>query len=303
MGKRSLALDGDLPFGAMRLPGFVEQLRIIANRLRGDALSRRIVSVARRVCLVGRPDPIDVDVFGFCRARLYPRSNRCERRVFLGVNSWDLAEREAISERLKASTPERPFVFVDGGANVGLYSLYVASEARCLARTADIIAIEPDPVNLGRLEFNLAASAAGEIRIVPYALGDRAGSGLLLPGRNNRGEVHLAKPGESVDGGIEVPIKTLAGILDEAGIAHIDVLKLDIEGAEYAALSGLFSEAPEELWPSMIILEVGKSDRLSDACRLCLDHGYAAVRRTSLNIILRRPDEAGGLKSQMESGL
>lgn len=303
MGKGSIALERDLPFGAMRLPAFVEQFRNIANRLQGGAVSRRVISIARRVCLLGRPDPVDVNVFNLCRARLYPRSNRCEKRVFLGVNSWDQIERKAISERLMASTPERPFVFVDGGANVGLYSLFVVSEARRLSRSAKIVAIEPDPVNLGRLRFNLTASEANEIHIAPVALGAEEGTGCLLTAQANRGEVHLAKAGEMVDEGIKVPVKTLPAILDDAGIAYIDVLKLDIEGAEYSALTGVFSGAPKSMWPSMIILEIGKGEPSSDACRLCLDRGYGLSRRTPLNVILCGPDKTGHANSQMESGL
>ena len=136
MNDRSLNFDEQPPFGALRLPALVENFRNAINVMGAGIVSRRVISVARRGCLAGRHDPIDIDVFGQCRARLYPRSNRCEKRVFLGVNSWDLDERTAISADMEASPSSPPFVFIDGGANVGLYSLYVASEARhtrCIA--------------------------------------------------------------------------------------------------------------------------------------------------------------------------
>ena len=302
MDKRSTAFDGDLPFGALRLPSVIESFRAKTNLLKGDALSRRVVSLARRACLLGRPDPIDVDVFDNCRARLYPRSNRCEKRVFLGVNSWDFPERVAIAETLRASPEDRPFVFVDGGANVGMYSLFVASEARRLKRAARIVAIEPDPVNLGRLRFNVAASGGSEIHVAPYALGDHNQTGMLLSVQSNRGEVRLARGDETVDGAVEVAIKAFPQVLDEAGIAYVDCLKLDIEGAEYPALSGLFSLGPETIWPSMIILEVGKGTPSSEAYRLCADKGYSLTQRTSLNVILHRPWQTGRASENMEHG-
>jgi len=303
MDKRSAALEGDLPFGALRLPGAIENVRAAADRLNGDPVSRRLMSVARRACLLGRPDPIDIDVFGQCRARLYPRSNRCEKRVFLGVNSWDLEEREAIRQAMHEAQGEQPFVFVDGGANVGLYSLFVASEARRTDTKARIIAVEPDPVNLGRMRFNFRASELGdEILLAPYALGERDDTGLLLAEQSNRGEVRLARAGDTVNGGVEVVVKTLPGVMNDMGIGYIDCLKLDIEGAEYAALSGLFSGIQQSAWPSMIILEVGKGDWKSDASRLCLDKGYVLAKRTSLNVILSRPSNAGQTRFQMESG-
>lgn len=302
MDKRSTALDGDLPFGALRLPPVIENFRATTNRLSGDALSRRVVSLARRACLLGRSDPIDVDVFEHCRARLYPRSNRCEKRVFLGVNSWDFPERAAITQALMASPSKRPFVFVDGGANVGLYSLFVASEARRLGRAARIVAIEPDPTNLGRLRFNVSASGASEIHVAPYALGDRSQTGRLLSVQGNRGEVRLARGDETVDGAVEVPVKTFRDVLEETGIDYVDCMKLDIEGAEYPALSGLFSGGQETIWPSMIILEVGRGKPSSEAYRLCAGKGYSLIRQTPMNVILHRSRQTGGGAETMEHG-
>jgi FkbM family methyltransferase len=292
MDERIIALDGGLPFGAMRLPSLLERFRIWANRLGRDPLSRRFASIARRSCIIWRPDPFDVNVFDRCRARLYPRSNRCERRVFLGVNSWDPDERAAIGRALHAAPAKRSFVFVDGGANVGLYSLFVASEARRIGRSAHIVAIEPDPVNLSRLRFNIAASDVPDAHVFGYALGERAEMGRLLSEQENRGEVRLARADEQGDSFIEVPVRPLPMMLAEAGVDHIDVLKLDIEGAEYPALRGLFSQAPQSLWPTMIVLEIGKRKLRMDAFQLCTEHGYGLAERTRVNAILRRPPEA-----------
>ena len=96
MDERSLALDGDLPFGATRLPAFLERFCLFANRLGADTLSRHFASIApRHSLIVGRRDPFDVDVFDLSRTRLYPRTSRCERRVFPDIDSWEPAEREA----------------------------------------------------------------------------------------------------------------------------------------------------------------------------------------------------------------
>lgn len=283
-----MEFDGQPPFGALRLPASVETIRNLANKMHANAVSRRLMSLARRGCLAGRLDPIDVEVFGNCRARLYPRSNRCEKRVFLGVHSWDAAERDAISAQMQQAPASRPFVFVDGGANVGLYSLYVASEARRQKRNVRIIAIEPDPVNLRRLRFNIAASQAREINVAPFALGSREDTGRLLSVQSNRGEVRLASAGERAEGTVEVPIRPLRGILVDAGVNHADVLKLDIEGAEFPTLQALFAEAVPDLWPRMIILEVGRSKTPTEAFHLCTEAGYVQLQRTGINALLIR---------------
>jgi FkbM family methyltransferase len=63
-------------------------------------------------------------------------------------------------------------VFVDIGANVGLFSLFVASQA---GANAKILAIEPEPENVRRLRFNVAANPDAPIRVLPIALGEATG--------------------------------------------------------------------------------------------------------------------------------
>lgn len=288
MNERNIEFDGRTAFGALRLPSLVESFRIHANKLQGNALSRRLMSLARRACFSVCTDPIDVEIFDSCRARLYPRSNRCEKRVFLGVNSWDAEERKFLTAAMQTAPASRPFVFIDGGANVGMYSLYVISEARRMGRKARILAVEPDPVNLSRLRFNIAASQASEIDVAPVALGGQDDVGRLLSLQSNRGEVRLARAGEATAETIEVPIRTLPGILGDAGIDRIDVLKLDIEGVEFPVLRTLLSTAPQSLWPEAIILEVGKHDKPTEAYGLCIDAGYTQIQRTHLNAVLSR---------------
>jgi len=46
---------------------------------------------------------------------------------------------------------------------------------------------------------------------------------------------------------VECPVRKLGGLRAELGHDRIDVLKIDIEGGEYAVLSELIAEAPEQL--------------------------------------------------------
>ncbi len=296
MVERSL---GEPPFGRLRLPPSVEYFRAVANKIEDGTLSRRFMSIARWLCLVGRPDPIDIEVFHGGRVRLYPRSNRCERRVFLGVNSWELRERAIVVQQMANAPQDRPFVFVDGGANVGLYSLYVVGEARRLRRDSKIIAVEPDPQNLSRLRYNLQASEAREVTVAPFALGEEAGQSMLLSDQPNRGEVRLARNDREAEQGIPVELKPLAAILADAGVDHVDVLKLDIEGAELPVLRGFFAQTPRSLWPRLITLEIGKYSRESEAMTLCIDVGYELTDIIHVNAILHlaASDGAPGIEA------
>lgn len=288
---------GEPPFGSRSLPPLLERFRDLANRMPEGTVSRWVMSAARRGCLAGREDPIDIEVFGDCRARLYPRSNRCEKRAFLGIKSWDALERDVISRELDTAATARPFVFVDGGANVGLYSLFAVSEARRLGRLLVVVAIEPDPVNFSRLAFNMAASAASGVHLAEVALGEARTTAMMLSTQKNRGEARLAGPamlssGEAAAlGAVEVPVRPLADVLLEIGLDRIDLLKLDIEGAELPTLRAFFASAARELWPRVIVLEVGRQGR-SAAQDLCLAAGYRRAAGTKLNAILRLDADA-----------
>lgn len=238
------------------------------------------MSAVRKTLLAGRDEPVDVVVFGKLHARLYPTTNRCEKRMFVGERTWDAEEREAIGEVLKSSNRSRPFVFVDGGANVGMYSLSTIAQARALSWPIRVVCIEPDPVNLERLRDNLAASAAHEASVAPVALGAERGTVWLEMSATNRGEVKISDAGT-----IEVPLMPLADILKERQLTHVDVLKLDIEGHELPVLTTFFDSAPKGLWPGMILLEVSKHGD-TPAYDHCLAKGYRLAKRTRLNALL-----------------
>lgn len=256
-------------------------MRAWANGLPDNKPARWIMSLARRLTLAGRGEPVDAPIFEGLHARLYPTTNRCEKRMFVGERTWDAEERAAIGKALAAAAADRPFVFVDGGANVGMYSLSTISQARATGRTVKAIAIEPDPTNLGRLRDNLAASAAHEASVAAVALGAERGVAMLASEQTNRGEVRLSDQGT-----VEVPLMPLAQVIAEAGVDHVDALKLDIEGFELPVLTAFFATAPKALWPRLILLEVQKRGE-TPAYDLCLAKGYVLAERTRLNALLR----------------
>jgi FkbM family methyltransferase len=132
--------------------------------------------------------------------------------MFVGETTWDAEERAAIGRALDKADRTRPFVFGDGGANVGMYSLSTIAQARAKSWPIRVVAIEPDPVNLARLRDNLAASAAHGGHGSPVALGAEPGTARLEMSATNRGEVKL-----SAAGTIEVPLQPLVAILKERG--------------------------------------------------------------------------------------
>ncbi len=216
------------------------------------------------------------------QARLYPRTNRCEKRVFAGQHIWDSLERAALISALEAKRGTA-FVFLDIGANVGLYSLIVAAKAGALRKQVRIFAVEPDPTNRARLGFNIKASQA-QITVIPCAVSNRCGEGVMMGGAVNRGEVHLVEDGKA---GEITPVKTLHQICKQQKIAGVDVMKLDIEGHDERALAAFFKTAPQSLWPKMLILETGRAAQ-TPLLDLCAGHGYTTLNRAGINSILTR---------------
>ncbi|MEM6421613.1 MAG: FkbM family methyltransferase, partial [Pseudomonadota bacterium] len=166
----------------------------------------------------GRPDPFDVEVFARQWARLYPRDNLSEKRAFVAPQFWDAEERAALAAAITAHDPALgPFVFVDAGANAGLYSL--AARSAAVPGGLRLIAIEPEPETCARLRFNLAASgASAEASIVEAALAPEDGTLRMTAAGTNRGEVSVSAAGE----GVEVAARTLHGIATAEGLSRID---------------------------------------------------------------------------------
>ena len=274
-------MSTDQTFGHYALPDAREAIRAKANAYAGTRLGRALISRARKRAFKNLPDPFDVTVLPGVNARLWPRSNRCEKRAFAGVQVWDAQERAALIAAIDGAT-RAPFVFLDVGANVGLYSLILAAHAKQTDKAANIIAIEPDPTNRARLEFNIQASDAN-IKILPVAISDQPGSGQMGGGQTNRGEVRLM--GQEADTPDTVEIKTLAQICSWENLSYIDAMQVDIEGYDLRALTAFFDTAPPSLWPDLLILETGR-DANTPLLELCAARGYLLTKRAGINSIL-----------------
>lgn len=273
-------------FGHYALPAKREALRRRADKFAGSRIGRLGISLYRKQAFKGLSDPFDVQVMPGVNARLYPRSNRCEKRAFAGIQIWDAEERAALAAALDTSRIA-PFVFLDVGANIGLYSLILAAHAKQTHKDIRILAFEPDPTNRARLAFNIKASDAN-IQVLPYAVSDEDGEGFMGGGTTNRGEVRLQDNNvEDIDDedGQPVQIKTLYGVCEEQGLSRIDAMKVDIEGHDERALGAFFDHAPKTLWPLLLILETGR-DETTSLLELCTKHGYTITKRTGINSIL-----------------
>jgi FkbM family methyltransferase len=222
----------------------------------------------------------DTTLWGM-RLRLYPRRNGCEKNALFTPQMFDAMERHVLADAVKQKGSA--FTFVDIGANVGLYSLYLAScgDVRTLA-------IEPQPGILERLRFHLSANPSAAVEVRPVALSDRDGEATLLLNDSDSGGTHIVKPGLDHAGErISVPCKPLLSVLSEAGIAAIDALKIDVEGAEDIVLAPFLRDAPASLLPRLILIEDTRGFWSIDLFALLASRGYTEAERNRQNVALR----------------
>jgi FkbM family methyltransferase len=219
------------------------------------------------------PSVIDT-AFRGARFRVHLGDNLTERNLLLDPRT----EREEL-DFLVAATPPGG-VFVDVGANIGLYALVVAA-ARPGAR---ILAIEPDPLIRARLQANLALSGLGNVAVRPEAVGETEGETGFTRDTRNLGESHVAE-----DGALKVRVQPLSAILSAHGITALDALKIDIEGYEDRALVPFFRDWPESGWPGALVIEhVHPGQWRTDIMALLRDRGYRSQGTTEYNTLLRR---------------
>jgi len=271
------------PFGTYA-PNIVQRWIITLTRgLPEGWLGRRLAFALRKLVLVTLRRPLDVKVFEQ-NMRVHPFANVCEKRVLFTPQFFDLTERTAIADALRDD-----FTFIDIGANVGAYSLFVASVAK---PGTTIIAIEPQPEVFARLTANIRLNPGCAIKAISCAVSDRDGEVSLFLGGQNQGEASIKFVSMSGNGGtsVTVPAKSLVTIASDENLDHIDALKLDVEGAEDLILVPFFSTAPQSLWPRMIILENASQRWQTDCVQLCLDNGYEKTMTTRMNVVLTRQE-------------
>ncbi|MEO1253110.1 MAG: FkbM family methyltransferase [Pseudomonadota bacterium] len=285
-------LATDPPFGAYALSGVRAALRAVGCSLPEGFGARRVASFLRKLTILGREDPFDVMLFQGQSVRLYPRDNLCEKRVFAAPQLWDSGERAALDRAIAAAPADRPFVFIDAGANVGLYSLFARSAAARHGRAFKGLAIEPDPETARRLRFNLDASGANEITVAETALAAEEGTARLATHGDNRGETAIAAGSGGEDGeGAAVRAAPLAKVMEDARIDKADALKIDIEGVEFEVLNAYFKAIAPGDRPATIIMETPRrGDGNEAALKLCRENGYEIAERTRMNSVLAKRD-------------
>lgn len=267
------------PWGAFAPSPRQQRFRTLAHRLPDRAPARKIASLLLGPAGGRARRPFDVAVFGTQRARLHPYDNISEKRVYLTPQHWDPKERAHLARAIKAH-PLAQFVFVDVGANAGLYTLFARAAALAAGKSCRALCIEPDATMRARLAFNLDASGAGaEVGVAPFAATATDGPVAFSEDARNRGMSRIERGGR-----VAVEGRTLPRLLHEAGLTRIDALKIDVEGREIEALAPLFAD-PAAPRPALLIAEISQDGDGRPLGALIEGAGYAPVFANRLNAV------------------
>jgi FkbM family methyltransferase len=130
-------------------------------------------------------------------------------------------------------------VMLDIGANFGHFTL---TAARCVGPTGHVVAFEPSDRECDRLSANLELNGLDNVTIVRAAAGAASGRASLHiadapnTGHNTLGRFVYDATREAMVQ--PVSVVTVDQTVAELGLSRVDVIKLDVEGAELHALRG-----------------------------------------------------------------
>lgn len=160
----------------------------------------------------------------------------------LELSRYDLGEDKWLAQKsLLEGGPISPII-LDVGANIG----QTVEAYKALFPTAEIHSFEPFPASYHMLQQ--LASRYDKIHTYPLAIADKAGesrlyvnaiyhaTNSLLP-RPSSGRRYYPE-GAELNESITVIKETLDAFFERSGLSHIDILKMDIQGGELAALYG-----------------------------------------------------------------
>jgi FkbM family methyltransferase len=184
---------------------------------------------------------------------------------------------------------------LDVGANIGLYTLLLA---RLVGDAGRVFGFEPEPNLFSVLCENCAVNRATNITPFQIAAGDENGRATLQQSTFNSGDNRLGERKFDVQS-IEVEVARLDDVLP---MRNVQFIKLDVQGQELAALTGMeqvLTSSPGvrmlfEFWPAGLRAAKASPESLFKFLR---ERGFLIFEMEAGP--LRRLDSPAGLISQL----
>ena len=156
-----------------------------------------------------------------------PRQSILGRMIYL-YGSWE----PVVSQFLRSKLQSR-MVVLDVGAHAGYYTLLMAQQ---VGQGGRVVAFEPNRAVRELLSRNIELNGYDQVTVCPFALFSHDGTTILetLDNSNMR-----LSPNAQAGAAEQVVMREFDGCRAELGIERVNLLKLDVEGAEFDVLQGM----------------------------------------------------------------
>lgn len=145
-------------------------------------------------------------------------------------------------------------LFIDVGANIGVFSLLAAGEKKCRC-----VAFEPIPTTFHRLLANLSINGLEQL-VSPFNIGLGSNNTTLKFTSNLESSVNRVA-GEKDTDTIEVPVKRLDDVVPVSQNLESILLKVDVEGFETEVIKGADALLKNRLLKAIIIELNGSGEK------------------------------------------
>lgn len=133
---------------------------------------------------------------------------------------------EPVQTNLFLKTLKKNDTFIDVGANIGYYSLIAAKK---LGAEGNVVAIEPDATSLNLLKRNIELNQLDcTVSYINEAISSQQKAVSYHHDAHSPSNSFIVKQG----GGNLIQTKTLEEIVASLNLTHINLIKIDVEGAE-----------------------------------------------------------------------
>jgi FkbM family methyltransferase len=183
-------------------------------------------SLSKRIFPPERISLIQLEISG--RMLIVPRNEDVGRQLYL-FGSYERRESTFIRDRVRPTD-----ICFDVGANIGYHTTLMAQAAPA----GEVHSFEPVPVNWHLACLNVLINGFQNVTNNNIALGDRQGRVAFSTATDGAYSSMVPTGRRAESSRIEVEVDTLDAYVHVRGLKRVDVLKVDVEGAEGLVLQG-----------------------------------------------------------------
>lgn len=161
-------------------------------------------------------------------------------RIFLNIDKQVdkevyIGSFEAININFFRKLLEGNMVIFDVGANIGYYSIVAAGK---LKNNGVIYAFEPASTPFNQFQLNIQINAIQNIELFQLGVADKSGEVNFNVCEDDAYNSIGSSPMSTIKQSLKINVVSIDEFCENKNIKHIDIMKIDTEGAEYLILKG-----------------------------------------------------------------